>query len=141
MSLGYKLSDTFAVPALSGAIAGGITPLVYGVPFNSNFQSGMLLGGFNVPLGVGLSTFGSALIGQVSKNWVLPYIPSNSRFAESEGRMLTPVLAGVANMVLLGYGTSNDGTMLLHLKNFGVGAGSVVGGQYLADTWLAPYLR
>jgi hypothetical protein len=141
MSLNYKLSDTFVVPALSGAIAAGVTPVVYGIPFYSNFQQGGIFGGVNVPLAVGVSSFGSTLIGQVAKNWVLPYIPSNSRFAESEGRMLTPVLAGVANMALLGLGAPNDGTMMLHLKNFGVGAGSVVAGQYISDTWLAPYLR
>ncbi len=137
--MNYRLADTFATPAVSGIIGAVATPYVYSLPFNSQFAGGML-GGFNVPLGVGLSVFGSALIGQTAKNWVLPYIPHNSYFAESQGRMLTPVLAGVANMALLGIGASNDGSMMLHGKNFLVGAGSVVGGQYLTDTWLRPYL-
>ncbi len=136
MNSGQKLSDTLVVPVASGVIAGAVSPWVYGIDYSHTFPT---LGNINAPLGIGLAVGGSVLIGQVAKNYVLPYIPRNSAFAESEGRMLTPALAGVANAGLL-Y-TVSDGSMSIIGKNFLVGAGSAVGGSYLSDTWIKPFLN
>ena len=138
MSLQGKLIDNFSVPIGAGVIAGIATPFVYGASYSDKLGSG-LLNGFNAPIAVGLSVVGSSLIGHASKNFILPMIPGNSMFANQEGRLLTPVLTGVVSALVL-HG-STDGSMMAIAKNFGLGAVSEVGSDYLSRTFLSQYMN
>lgn len=137
MSTESKLIDTFAVPVGAGLIAGVSFPLIYNVPYSSKFTTGMLKG-YNVSVATGLTVTGGSLVGHVAKDWILPYIPNNSFFAEAEGMMLTPVLTGTASALILNSAT--DGSASSIAKNFLLGAVSEIGSDYINRTFLSKYL-
>src|SRR5579875_23779 len=132
-----KLIDSFTTPAFSGVIGALATPLVFNTSYNDYLNAG-LLQGWNASLGVGILIFGSSLIGHLSKNYVLPMIPQNSYFAEGEGRVLTPVLTGLASSAIL-Y-TSTDRSFMALGKTFLLGAVSEVSGDYINRTFLSQYM-
>lgn len=130
-----KIVETFAKPVLSGVIAGAIAPPLLGTTYDSIVPGLMNL---STPVAVGLAVAVGTGAGTVAKDWVLPYIPRNSKFAESEGMLLTPVLSGAASTLILS--RALDGSMKSYAYAFAIGAGSSMAGDYLHNTILRPYL-
>jgi hypothetical protein len=133
-----KLSDILVRPAVAGVVAGISSFWVFGTGMGERMN---FLGIIGLPpcLGVGLAAAGGVFLGTVSKDFVLPYLPRNSKFAESEGLVLIPVLSGLATTGIL-Y-PSLDGSTMALAKSFGLGAGSAVASDYLSRTFLLELIR
>jgi hypothetical protein len=85
----------------------------------------------------------SAFVGDVSKNYVLPFVTQNpmlSRFA----RYTEPVLSGAAAAVTVPLGiikpSFSNSSDITPAKMFGVGAVSSMAGDYLVQSWMTSAL-
>jgi len=133
-----KISETLVKPAVAGVIAGITAPFLFGIDMKDKIN---FLGLFdiNVMLGVGGAAALGTALGTVSKDWILPYIPRNSKWAEMEGMIITPVLSGLGTTLLLIKNV--DGTPASYFKVFALGAGSAIGSDYLSRTFLTNLIQ
>lgn len=136
-----KLVDTLAVPAVVGATAAGVAYFGMGEKGNVPFYGTTINGAIGVFGAVGTAS----LIGEYLKNYLLPYIPSNSNYAELEATLINPVLTGVSSAALFRLAAMQpiDGLSLPPPslgRTFLLGAGSEVAGKYLYDGLVSQYI-
>lgn len=132
MSYSSKLSENFIQPVVVGLVnvAGA-----YAVGEGNNSAR---LGGMSVPLPIFLGLVGSAssIAGETLKNYVLPMLPNNAKFASLEGVLLQPALCGLVEGSALQFLTKTR-----FKEGFILGAGSEIAGSYLYSGVVKPYLN
>ena len=123
-----KLTDTLAVPVVSGAIAAAEAAYMF-----SDFSAMEvpLLGTMTPAMGFGVTTAVATAVGQVGGNYVLPYIPKIGSYANLEKRVAGPLVTGLADVALVR--SSNAGVGMG--QAFLVGASSHLLGQYVVDMY------
>ncbi len=138
MSENQKISETIATPIIGSVLAGVVSYWIFG------FTSGQAINflgmvDISAAVGAGLGTAAGIALGEVSKNYILPYLPQDSKLADSEGMILLPVLAGLGTTIVL-Y-KNLDGSMMSYAKAFGLGALTVPTADYLQRTFLQNYIK
>lgn len=134
-----KLIEQFTKPAVVGAISYLGSMIV--LP-----QNRFNVFSFNASSNVfyGLLGVGGSFVSEVAHQWILPLIPSNSKFAQTESMLLSPLV----NAGLFAMGTNLfyqrnsilDTNQIDLIKPALLGGASEIGGQYLFEAVLQPYL-
>lgn len=125
-SLGDKISDVAAIPVLAGAI-GWAGSKMFINPAGGSYN----LAGYNVDANllngaiVGIGTFA----GEMTKDFVLDYIPIPENIKEFGQMAVPPIMAGTG-VTLVDYYFSNS----LDPNMFLLGAASQIGGTYAWNT-------
>jgi len=116
-------------PAL---VSGAISVLGYTFLFGESAMSPIEVFGLNIPAGALIfsTTFGSHLVSNVLENNVLDLLKSEK--ASLLGMAAKPVLGGLAQYGLIMVINGNAEFM----NSFLLGAGSIVGGEYVYDSFL-----
>ena len=137
MSVRSKLTENFAKPVLVGVTAylGSMALLptssvvIMGNTMNSHMYYGIL--------GVG-GSFASEL----AHNWLLPYIPGNSKFSQTESMILAPAVN--AGIFVLGTKYFIDRQIFQPgvdlIKPALLGGGSEIVGQYVFESVIKSYV-
>lgn len=93
-STGSKLASQFMKPALNGVVQ-----FVASKAMGSDNYSIDLLGmNLSLPIvyaGVGVA---NEFLVELGHNWILPHIPGNKKFAQTESMMLAPALGALSNV-------------------------------------------
>ena len=125
-----KVKEDLVPALLSSAISIGAYSLVFGespmdsVPFfSTQLPGGIVVGG---------TVFGSHLVGNILQEHVLNMVQSKG-IANIEGSLLKPIISGASTALIFKLGVSSDSDLI---KSFGIGAGSVITGQYISNTFL-----
>lgn len=128
-SITEKLRDELVPSVASGAIGVLASSFILGVDLSMSLP----VGSMTLPAwaAIGGVIAGADLVSYASHDYVLEKIPSLQRFATYENRLLAPVLSGVATYGLFRTAVSPDVSLT---NSFLLGAGSTVGGKYVADT-------
>jgi hypothetical protein len=127
LSVGEKIKEDL-MPAL---ISAGCSLLGYSLAFGESPMGYLPFFGSAVPAGVvvGGSVFSSHLIGNVLENNVLSMIGPKVVGVE---HLAKPVISGLSTYGIFKFGVSNETAFL---PSFGLGAGSVLAGEYVSDTF------
>jgi hypothetical protein len=99
--------------------------MIMGDKFSSSVKMGPL--SVPAPLAVGAAVAASSVAADVSRNYILPHIPGNEKFATIEGTALGLGVAGAASAYLMGA----SGSPQPILFRAAVGAGSYAAGDYI----------
>lgn len=134
-----RLVTNFTKPLVVGILTYFLSMVVFP---NSRYN-------VRLPFSVGTVSFATymGLLGSVSSfgtqtvsNWILPYIPGNSSYANVEQALLEPGVNGALNVLvtyMLYPGLYND---IGALKLFGTGLGAELGGDYIYKNFVLPYV-
>jgi len=122
-----KILETLSTPAVVAILGATGAYLIFGESGKVQFP---IVGDMNALLGVGIVTGGSALIGEVSKNYILPYLPNNSQYSDLESKAISPVVSGVLTAAFL-YPILDSNNLW---KAVALGAGSEIVGSYVTST-------
>ncbi len=124
-----KLSETVAVPALTGAIAVAEGMFLY--PNDAYALPG--IGVVSAPVGLGVSAAVGAAVGQVGGNYILPIIPGAiGKYANIEKRVANPIVCGAATYGIAKLAGNDNASGNV----FAVGATSNVLASYAYDTFM-----
>lgn len=118
----------FTEMATRAAVTGGVGllgSLVMGDQFSRSVNVGPLA--LPAPVAVGAAVAASSVAADISRNYVLPWIPGNEKFATMEGTALGLGVAGVSSALLMG----STGSAQPFLYRAAVGAGSYAAGDYI----------
>lgn len=137
MSLTSKLVEQVAKPAMTGLVA------YFGSMAVCPDQNANLLG-FETKNHIfyGILGVGGSFAGEIAHNWILPQIPSNSKFLNTESMILSPAVVGSIFALGTKYMVNQDVFRQIPLyKPFLLGAGSEIAGSYAYEAVLKPYLK
>lgn len=137
-----KLTDTLIVPAIAGVTAVGVSYFGMGEPMGSIPFFGSRI---NAGVGIFSAVAGSSLIAESAKNYVLPYIPNNSDYADLEAGLVSPVLNGLACYGLFKVAALSpiDNYFQVEpsfMRAFALGAGSEIFSKYAYDNLIKQYI-
>jgi len=136
MSVNEKISETFIKPVLVGASG------YLGAKLLGEEGVARILGTVEIPLPIfyGLAAAGGSLGAEIVKQWVLPYIPSNSnRSARTQALLISPIFTGLTTggAIYLASGLRDGRGLRMGIT---IGAGSELVGQYSYSV-IAPYVN
>lgn len=139
MSLTSKLVEQVSKPAMTGLLAYvgsmAVCPDQRANLFGFESNNHVFYGALGV---------GGSFIGELAHNWILPHIPSNSKFLNTESMILSPAVVGGVFALGTKYMVSPNGTFdqpVPLYKPFLLGAGSEIAGSYAYEAVLKPYLK
>lgn len=124
-----KLKDELIPSIASGAVGVLASSFLLGVDLSTN----LTVGNMNIPAWVAIGGVISAsdLVAYVSHDFFLEKLPALQGFATYENRLLAPVLSGASSYLLFRTAISADTSITNAVL---LGAGSTIGGKYIADT-------
>ena len=106
---------------------------------NSAYQS---IGGVPLAVAFPVAVGAATVISDMSKQFVLDYIPGNKQYASAEGALVTAGLTGGATAGLLKIADRKGDIGGREMFNIALlGIGSEIGGTYLWDRVLQPSLQ
>jgi len=123
---GKKILRTLSVPIGAGVIAGGLSYLL-----NGNIDTDLLGMTMKAHIAIGASVAGSSLVAES----IQQYVPS---FPQAIANFTKPILTGAVSTAVMSAGVPLEANGMYIA--FAVGAGSEIGGQYLSDKLITPYL-
>lgn len=138
MSTKFKLIEQFAKPSMVGVLS------YFGSMAMLPQQSVNVMGySMNSHLFYGLLGVGGSFVSELAHNWLLPYLPGNDKFAQTESMLLAPAVnAGIfalATKMFIPPLSAFDPRLDL-VRPALLGAGAEIGGQYVYEAVLMPYL-
>lgn len=114
--------------ATRAAVTGGVAT-VGSLLMGDSLSQSVNLGPLSIPapLGVGASVAASSVAADISRNYILPSLPGNAKYADLEGTALGLGIAGASSAYLL----SSIGSRQPWLIRAAMGAGSYAAGDYV----------
>jgi len=137
MSLTSKLSSQFGRPLTVGVLS-----YLGAMAFLPQSSANIMNYSINSNLYYGVLGVAGSFVSELGKNWILPMIPNNMPFYQTEVMLIAPLLnagifaLGTKYMVSGSSIYSSPGLLYPAL----LGAGSQVAGSYLYDAIWAPYV-
>lgn len=129
-----KALDLVLKPAIVGTIGAIGAAYVFGQD-SSSLTNFPLVGSINTLLGVAIITGGSSLLGSISEDYILSYIPNN-QYASLEANLVTPIVSGIVTSVVM-YPSLQSNSALIGA--FILGGIADITGEYTYDT-VKPYI-
>lgn len=139
MSLTSKLSSQFGRPLTVGVLS-----YLGAMAFLPQSSANIMNYSINSNLYYGVLGVAGSFVSELGKNWILPMIPNNMPFYQTEVMLIAPLLnAGIfalGTKYMVGgssiYGGSSPGLLYPAL----LGGGAQIAGSYLYDAIWAPYV-
>jgi len=142
MSLTSKLSSQFGRPLTVGVLS-----YLGAMAFLPQSSANIMNYSINSNLYYGILGVAGSFVSELGKNWILPMIPNNMPFYQTEVMLIAPLLnAGIfalGTKYMVGgsgsavfAGGSSPGLLYPAL----LGAGAQIGGSYLYDAVWGPYV-
>lgn len=130
MSHTMELIKEDFLPATASATIGS---LIYSFVWDQKLTDSVPLFNIDLPgwVAIGGTIFTSHLAGNVLQSNILPLIPNNN-YVNAESGLLKPIIGGLSTYGLFMIGGNNPG----FTKGFGLGAGSIIAGQYGYDYFM-----
>jgi hypothetical protein len=130
-SAGLSTMDKITEEIVPSLISAGISIALYSTIFGESVTSPLPL--FNIQLPafavVGGISMASHLTGTVLQEYVLDALPQSTYLQGMESAIVKPAISGLSLYGLARFGISADTPFV---QSFGLGAASVVGGDYVA---------
>jgi len=125
--------------ALKPAVNGAVTAVVMRQVGGKNLRVfGQSVPSWYVTGSVGAA---SSLLGDLAHSWILPHLSPNDKFAQFESSLLSPAIAGAAQVAALEWlspGSVMGDTGVGTVKVMALGAGAEIAGQYVYEQSLVP---
>jgi hypothetical protein len=127
MDTGKVMRQYVGHPLLVGASAGVLTMALVGN------QGGVMIGSTLVSpaMAIGISCAAADVVGQVAGNY-LKTLPQSNKLAESEKKLLSPGLTGMATLATVQMFIGKPYGFTSYIKVFALGATSEIAGSYVA---------
>lgn len=134
--MSQKLAEQFSKPVLTGALA-YMASMAYGNEGVVNVFGNRM----DINVTYGLVGVANDFAGELVHNFVLPYIPKNGKFAKAESAMLLPALGAGGNLAFFYLINPNIIEQAGMIQPAVIGAGSVIGGQWIYDQFIHDMLK
>ena len=140
MSLTSKLASQFGRPLTVGVLS-----FFGAMAFLPQSSANIMNYSLNSNLYYGILGVAGSFVSELGKNWILPMIPNNMPFYQTEAMLIAPLLnAGIfalgTKYMVTGGGALFEGNTPGLLYPALLGAGSQITGSYIYDAVMKPYV-
>jgi hypothetical protein len=131
------LLQTLTKPLFVGVVGIVISKFVFGE------EGDLIIFGQNIPgwIGVGGSLVATTLLTESLGNYVLPYIPTNYRYASTEKMIVEPAINAACLYALFSFGVTAESSAPNYMFPLILGSLSTIGGEYAYNTFSSVLMK